>query len=113
MTSHLINRPAEITACSHCGQKTLTALSGGLTTAIDPSPLSIAQEIAAIITGKPTFDLIPSGRSLYVEWRDMTRVKASRLYAVAAIHTCPGATHPTQHLLAGAGSVPVPDDPPF
>ena len=110
MTEHLINRPAQITACTRCGQKTLTAITGGLTTTIDPGPLTIAQEIAARITGKPTFDLVPSGAALYVEWRDITRVKAPRVYAVAAIHQCKGAR---QVVLPTVPAAPLPDNPPF
>lgn len=110
MTGHLVTQPAKLATCSRCGALTLTAITGGLTTVIDPCPLEIAQEIAALMAGKATFDLVPVGCRLFIEWRDITRMRAPRLHAVVTVHQCAGATQKPVPVPAAA---PPPDEPPF
>src|SRR5215831_14497868 len=92
MTTHLVTEPARPVTCSRCGLRVIHAITGGLTTITDSAPLSVNEEIAALLTGRPTFDLCASGGHAYLEWRDITRIRAGRKYPVLAIHQCgPGA----------------------
>ena len=118
VTEHLISRPAKLKTCPRCGEYTLTAITGGLTTATDPEPLTIEQEIAALLIGKRTFDIITLGHRLYLEWRDIIRVKGNRAYPVVAIHICTPAEPPPElppdiKLTTAPARESLPDDPPF
>jgi hypothetical protein len=111
VTDHLITRPARIINCPRCGALALTAVTGGLTTVTSIEPLSIDQEIAALLTGRTTFDMQIRGTHIYLEWRDVTRIQAGREYPVVAIHQCTPA-YQLVPLPVPAGEE-VPDDPPF
>jgi len=118
VTEHLISRPAKLKTCPRCGEYTLTAITGGLTTATDPEPLTIDQEIAALLIGKRTFDIITIGHRLYLEWRDIIRVKGGRVYPVVAIHICTPAEPPPERrpdieLSTRGLAAEYPDEPPF
>ena len=111
MTQHLITEPAKAAECTRCGDPVFAAITGGLTTITDIHPLSVNEEITALLTGRPTFDLQSSGKQAYLEWRDITRIKAGRHHPVVAAHQCGPGT-----LLLPVTIPPVeelPDDPPF
>lgn len=94
---HLIDRPAHYQPCPHCGRHTITAWCGGVRTRCDPEPLTINQEIAALLTGRQTYDVMIWGlpRRMNLAWRDITRIRAGRKYAIIATHKCaPGKTTP-------------------
>jgi hypothetical protein len=111
VAQHLITTPAKTGECSRCGAVVLTAITGGLTTVTDARPLSVDEEIAALLTSRVTFDLQQTGTQAYLEWRDLTRIRAGRRYPVVAIHQCRGAA--VRLLTFAAASEEVPDDPPF
>ena len=110
MTEHLITRRAALSQCVRCGNLTITGISGGLTTVVDTKPLSISDEISALITGKATFDLMITGQAIYLEWRDVTRIRAGRTYPVVTQHPCAAAS---SRPLPPPPAEEVPDDPPF
>lgn len=110
MTEHLINRPAKLTQCSRCNSLTMTGITGGLTIVTDVKPLSINEEIAAIMTGRPTFGLHSAGHSVWLELRGTAEIRAGRPHPVVAVHKCRSAR---QLALALTASQEVPDEPPF
>jgi orotate phosphoribosyltransferase-like protein len=89
----------------------LTAITGGLTTITDIQALSVNEETATLLTCRATFDLQPMGTQLYLEWRDITRIRASRKYSVVAVHRCRGAA--VRLLTFATPAEEVPGDPPF
>lgn len=110
MTQHLTTEPATAAVCARCGARVIAAVVDGLTTIADIQPLTIDEEIAALLTGHATFDLQPNGNRVYLEWRDITRIRAGRNYPVVAAHGC---THAGYHRLPPVQSAELPDDPPF
>jgi RNA polymerase subunit RPABC4/transcription elongation factor Spt4 len=90
MTGHLIDRPAKYQPCPRCGKTTLTAITGGMPVRLDPESLSINAEIAAILAKRITWDVYILGLPgrMYVEPRDIDRIRADRKRAVIASHTC-------------------------
>ncbi len=92
MTEHLIRRPAQTATCTRCGRHILAAISSGITIAANPQSLTVNEEIAARLTGRIIFDIIVYGlpRRMYLEYRDLGRVRAGRKHAVVAAHECPG-----------------------
>jgi hypothetical protein len=90
MTAHLIDRPAQYQPCPRCGKTTLTAITGGMPVRLDPETLTINAEIAAILAKRITWDVYILGLPgrMYVEPRDIDRIRADRKRAVIASHTC-------------------------
>lgn len=116
MSDHLITRPARAYTCPSCGQPVLVATTTGITFAADPAALSITAEIAVLLSGRRTYDLIVSGlpRRMWLEWRDVARVKSGRRYAVVADHPCRIITMPdTGTEIRIPVGAPIPDEPPF
>jgi hypothetical protein len=76
--------------CPACQRHTLACVSGGLPIRANPEQLTVNQEIAARLQGKETYDVITWGlpRKLYLEYRDLTRIKAGRKHPVVAEHPC-------------------------
>ena len=116
MVNHLVTEPAKLITCPRCGQYTIHALSGGILVKANPEPLSVSQEITALLTGKRTYDLIPFGLHFYLEYRSAGRMESDRLHVVVATHTCQPTTTPPKlgpdmKLLIPA--VSLPDEPPF
>lgn len=88
-------RPVQITPCQHCQQHLAVAVVSGMTTYCDPEPLSIAAEIAAIMTGRITYDVVPeTSRKAYLHDRDIFRIRGGREYVVIAAHSCPTGMRP-------------------
>jgi hypothetical protein len=110
LTGHLINTPAVLAKCSRCGAATITGTTSGLTTVADVHPLTIPEEITAIMSGKATFTLTAAGRNLFLTWRSVAEISAVRDHPVVAVHECPAGTH-QQPVTVPASSLP--DDPPF
>lgn len=88
---HLEDGPAFYQPCPRCGRHTLTAYCAGVKTRLDPEPLSINAEIAALILGRRTYDVLVMGlpRRMYPAWRHLSRIRAPRIHAVIATHICP------------------------
>jgi hypothetical protein len=87
---HLIDRAAHYQPCPRCSRHTITALSGGVPLRLDPEPLTINQEIAALLSGRQTYDVMLWGlpRRMHPIWRDISRIRAPRKHAVIAAHKC-------------------------
>jgi hypothetical protein len=87
---HLESRPARYQPCPHCGHHTLTAQDAGIPVRCDPEPLSINQEIAALLLGRATYDVLVYGlpRRMHPRYRDFGRIRAPRRHAVIADHKC-------------------------
>ncbi|SRR6266702_2291065 len=111
MTQYLITEPAKAAECTRCHTQVICAVTGGLTTITDTQPLSVNEEIAALLGGRATFDLHATGTRVFLEWRDITRIRAGRRFPVVALHQCA----PGIRLLPlpAVTASPVPDDPPF
>ena len=79
--------------CPRCGALTLRALDdevAGLLAVVDPLPLDgPAAELAAILDGRTTYDLIGVYRKR-LAMRDELRIAAGSRYPVLATHRCPG-----------------------
>jgi hypothetical protein len=88
---HLEDGPAFYQTCPRCGHHTLTAWCCGVKTRFDPEPLSIHEEIAALLCGRRTYDVLIYGlpRRMYPEWRHLLRIRAPRKHTVIATHACP------------------------
>jgi hypothetical protein len=94
---HLEDGPAHYQPCPRCGRHTLTAWCAGVKTRFNPEPLTIHQEIAALLTGRRTYDVLILGlpRRMYPEWRHLLRIQAPRKHPVIVTHACPpGAIRP-------------------
>jgi hypothetical protein len=95
--THLENHPARYQPCPRCGHHTITAITSGYKLRADPCPLDTSQEIAALLTGRRTFDVLIWGlpKRMHLEWRSLTRIRAPRKHPVIATHQCvPTATRP-------------------
>ena len=82
---------ARLAPCGRCRRHILTAVTGGLARRADPVNLDAAAEITARLSGRDIYECLIYGlpRRLYLEYRDITRVKAGRPNAVVASHECP------------------------
>lgn len=110
-TGHLVTTTARATT-HHCGQIVLEGISGGLTTTVDPTPLTALGELAALLTGRWTYDLAPS-RELH--HRDRWRIQR-RQPPVLAAHRCGHPPPPPEHIAAAprtTTTAPATDTPPF
>lgn len=117
----LIDRPAWYQPCPRCGHHTLAALVSGHKIRCDPEALNINQEIAALLMGKQTYDILLIGlpRRMQPVWRDISRIRATRRYLVIADHRCnPGAQRPAIpgpeiEITVPRPSAPDSETPPF
>jgi hypothetical protein len=82
---------ARLAPCGRCRRHILTAVTGGLARRADPVNLTLGAEITARLSGRDIYDVLIYGlpRRLYLEYRDITRVKAGRANAIVASHECP------------------------
>lgn len=112
---HLINRPLQTAPCDQCGTHLLVAIVGGITAYVDMQALSVNAEIAAILCGRLTFDIMPDGmRKAYLADRDIFRIRGERKYSVVASHQCATGRRPSMgwRLPAERQSVPTPKPAP-
>ena len=83
---------ARLTACPRCHAAVIRALDApiaALDIRLDPVPLDIHAELAARLSGRSTYDLIPAAFHQEIEYRDPARIR-KREYPVLAAHRCPG-----------------------
>jgi hypothetical protein len=108
--------------CRKCGLDILVAYSGGLLVRASPDNLTVADELAARVAGRPTFDILMFGipRRMYLEYRDIFRVRAPRRHSVVAVHRCvddykllSGPVSNEVREIAIPYGNPLPDVPPF
>lgn len=112
---HLIDRPMQIAVCDQCGTHLLVAIVGGITTYADMQPLSVNAEIAAILCGRATFDIVTDGiRKAYLVSRDIFRIRGERKCSVVASHACPTGRRPSMgwRIPAKRESAPTPKPAP-
>ena len=93
---HLIDRPARYQPCPRCNRHTLVAMVSGVKTRLNPEPLSITAEIAALLDGCRTYDVLLWGlpRRMHPIWRDISRIRAPRRHTVIATHQCTPLSRP-------------------
>lgn len=113
MTIHLIDRPARLATCPRCGHPTLSAVSGGITVHATPAPLSISEEIAERLSGHSAYDVIIYGMRLYLEYRDLPRIRTGRRHQVVAAHGCPRSPVISGTEIVIRPPYSTPDIPPF
>lgn len=83
---------ATLTSCPRCHSLVIHALDAPVAAfdvRLDPLPLTETQELAALLTGRITYDLIPIGGHHEIALRDQWRIR-TRKYPVLATHQCPG-----------------------
>ncbi len=83
---HLVSTPAQWRRCG-CGELIIAALSEGLAVGVDPALVDSAQEFAALLAGRRSFDLITVGSRTELMHRDLWRQK-SRNDPVVLEHGC-------------------------
>lgn len=114
MTAHLITEAAKLRICTRCGEYTIVAISGGINTAADIQPLSVDEEIAALLTGRRTFDFAQIGLRYYLHYRDLFAIRANRIHPVVAAHRHrPSLPSPSDIELTTLAKEVLPDEPPF
>lgn len=80
------------TMCPRCRCAVLAALDApvaALDVRLDPDPLDPATELAALLRGQFTYDLIKFDRHHEITYRDQWRI-TKRDHPVLATHHCPG-----------------------
>jgi hypothetical protein len=113
---HFITTAPSPIDCPSCRRPILAATVGGLDRHVDPTPLNPAGELAALLTGRATYDLAGARRDHLIR-RNVHRIGAATGLPVLADHTCtpPTPGHVDQaRLEAAEGPVVAADDrPPF
>jgi hypothetical protein len=85
--SHFASTPAAEATCPRCHRPILTALDEGLRARVDPTPVTAAEEITALLAGRWTYTLLASGHLVH---RDSHRITAGTLHGPThAEHRCP------------------------
>jgi hypothetical protein len=74
-------------------------MDGGFAIAAGPQAITVSAEIAARLTGLPSFDIVTWAFRLYLVYRDLSRVKGDRDYPVVAAHQCPRGAQPRYQLI--------------
>lgn len=88
--THFASTPAELDTCHRCGMPVLTALDEGLLIRVNLLPLTLAQQIAALAAGKPTYGRLADGQLAY---RCATRLPDPRMaQRVHTKHNCRSTT---------------------
>lgn len=110
MSGHLVTTTTHVTT-HRCGQIVLEGTVEGLTTRVDPTPLTATGELVALLTGRWTYALSP-GRELW--HRNRWRIRR-RDHPVLAAHRCGLPPPPAGHIATTTRpTVPTdPADPPF
>lgn len=85
-----IGEAACFQACPRCRRHVLIATVGGILTRADPENLTTAGELAARLQNRLTFDIHIYGlpRRMYLEFRDIDRIRGPRKRPVVAQHRC-------------------------
>jgi hypothetical protein len=122
---HFITTRPNLITCRTCTRPQLAATVGGIDRHIDPAPLTTAGELAALLTGRHTYNLA-GPLSDHLIRRTVHHIRgADRTLPVVADHTCnpPDLAHIDHgHLeaaaallrrLAGQAADLLPDRPPF
>ncbi|WP_326637307.1 hypothetical protein OG884_26605 [Streptosporangium sp. NBC_01755] len=116
----MIDIPAVLDHCPRCGGQILVAVSDGLPTRADATPLTPQAELAALLDDRLTYDVQPLGlpRRPYLHHRNSWRIQAPRKWPVVGSHRCPPGPHFPRpqtkpvDLIIPIGH-PIPDQPPF
>jgi hypothetical protein len=85
---HLITTRPGLIHCRTCRRPVLAATVGGLDRHIDPVPLTEPGELAALLAGRPTYDLAGSMADHLIR-RTVHHIRAgARRLPVVALHDC-------------------------
>jgi hypothetical protein len=86
-----IYRAATLRICPRCGTPTLAGLDADIaafTARVDILPVNQLGETIALLSGRPTYDLISIGGRKELHRREEWNIKAARKYPVLAAHSC-------------------------
>lgn len=92
---HLITTAPNVITCRSCGRPLLAVTVGGLDRHVDPAPLTELGELAALMSGRVTYDLSGSLADHLIR-RTVHRIAVPRGLPVVAEHRCdsqPDSTH--------------------
>jgi hypothetical protein len=84
---HLITTAPALVPCRTCQRPQLAATVTGLDRHVDPAPLTPAGELAALLAGRPTYNLAGPNREHLIR-RTVHHIHAPRRHPVVADHTC-------------------------
>jgi hypothetical protein len=85
---HFITTSPTLITCRHCGRPILAATVEGLDRHVDPVPLTLAGELAALLAGRPTYDLAGAMRDHLIR-RTVHHIRGgARQLPVVADHDC-------------------------
>jgi hypothetical protein len=109
-------RSARLRQCPRCGAPVLAGLDApvaGLPVRADPTPLTALGEAAALLAGRPTFDLTDIGGRKEITHRDVEQISGTRKYVVLAAHRCGQPLHQFAEKTTAKKRYVIPDEPPF
>jgi hypothetical protein len=86
---HCISRPAYRAPCNRCGERVIIGIDAGLTIRASTVALSVHAEIAAILAGRPVYDIDRLGGKTWLIHRDIYRTRRPRVNTVVTDHACP------------------------
>jgi hypothetical protein len=111
-----VGRAASGASCRGCGAQVLQGLDDdtcALPAAVDPQPISVLGEAAAVLAGRDTYDLWGRAR-VELDYRDAVRIAWPRAWPVLAAHTCGAPPLPADPTVPRHARRPaVSDTPPF
>jgi hypothetical protein len=85
----------------------------GLPVRADPTPLTALGEAAALLNGRPTFDLSDVAGRKELTYRSRDQISAPRKYPVLAAHECGKSLHAFAQERPTRSRYVIPAEPPF
>jgi hypothetical protein len=97
--------------CFRCTQLILRALTDGLDTRVDPTPIDLHTELQAINAGRLSYNIITTQQHLELAWRSPIQIRANKTAPVVTTHLCPDGHRP----IGGSttGLIPITTRPPM
>jgi hypothetical protein len=89
-THAVTSRAARLRTCPKCRRPVLVGLDAeraGMRVVADPTPITALGEAIALLSKRPTFDLIGAGKK-ELNYRDSFAISGDRRYPVIAQHRC-------------------------
>lgn len=82
---HLVSTTVQPATCPRCRRQILVALDEGLPARVDPAPITPAEEIAALLTGRWTYTRTRQGDLIH---RDAGRIRGHPPGDIHIEHRC-------------------------
>lgn len=81
--------PVRLAHCHRCGRPILRAHADGLDVRCDPAPATTATELASLLAGRRSYDLLArTDGHLELDRRWLSRIRAPRTQPVVISHEC-------------------------